>query len=355
MSVPSTAIGIAGFGYWGTKLARNVAEAPGSVLAAICDADADRRAAADEQYAVATHADVDALIADPTVDAVVLATPAGDHYAQARAALFAGKHVMVEKPLALSTEHCDELQRLAADRGLTLMTGHTFLYSAPVRMLKDLIDSGDLGDVLYCYSQRLNLGAIRSDTSAMWDLAPHDVSIFLHLLGATPAMVSAQQFSLIDDRHEDIAMVTMTFPGGAVGHLHVSRLDPRKVRELTIVGSRKMAVYDDTNPEMPVRVYDSGVERHDDGLADSLMHADFARHNLELRSGDITAPRVVGREPLRVEIEDFAACCASGATPVSSAQVGRDVVAVLEAADRSSVLGGEPMTPAEVADARAAA
>jgi predicted dehydrogenase len=189
----------------------------------------------------------------------------------------------------------------------------------------------------------------------MWDLAPHDISIFLHLLGATPTMVSAQQFNLIGDRHEDIAMVTMAFPGGAVGHVHVSRLDPRKVRELTIVGDKKMAVYDDTNAEMPIRIYDKGVERHEQDMVDALMHADFARHNLDVRSGDVIAPKVVGREPLRVEMEDFADCILEGRTPVSSGRVGRDVVAVLEAADRSSVLGGEPMTPGEVADERLAA
>jgi predicted dehydrogenase len=351
-------MGLAGFGYWGTKLARNVADAPACELAAVCDASDERRDAAAAQYGARTFDAFDAMLADGDVDAVLLATPAGDHHAQARAALFAGKHVMVEKPLAMSTEHCDELERLAAERGLVLMTGHTFLYSAPVRLLKQLIDEGELGEVLYCYSQRLNLGAIRSDTSAMWDLAPHDISIFLHLLGGTPTMVSAQQFSLIEDRQEDIGMVTMVFPGGTVGHVHVSRLDPRKVRELTIVGSRKKAVYDDTNPEMPVRIYDKGVDRRDEDPLEAIIHADFARHNLELRSGDVVAPHVVGREPLRLEVEDFAASIREGRVPVSSGRVGRDVVAVLEAADRSSVLGGEPMAPAqpeEDADARAAA
>jgi predicted dehydrogenase len=352
---PSLRIGVAGFGFWGTKLARNIAEAPGGELAAVVDADGERRAAAAAQYGSATFPSVDALLTAGDVDAVVLATPAGDHFTQARAALLAGKHVMVEKPLALTTAECDTLRRLAAERRLVLMSGHTFLYSAPVRMLRSLIEGGELGTILYCYSQRLNLGAIRSDTSAMWDLAPHDVSIFLHLLGATPTMVSAQQFSLIEDRHEDIAMVTMVFPGGAVGHVHVSRLDPRKVRELTIVGDRKMAVYDDTDPEMPVRIYDKGIERHAEDPLDVLHHADFARHNLELRSGDVLAPKVVGREPLRVEIEDFVTCIREGGTPVSSGRMGRDVVAVLEAAHRSSVLGGEPMTPGEDARARTAA
>ncbi len=358
MSSSSLRIGLVGFGYWGTKLARNVADVATCTLAAVCDASDERRAAAAEQYGARTFPSLDALLADGNIDGVLLATPAGDHYAQARAALFAGKHVMVEKPLAMTTEQCDELQRLADERALVLMTAHTFLYSAPVRLLRRLIDDGELGTILYCYSQRLNLGAIRSDTSAMWDLAPHDVSIFLYLLGATPTMVSAQQFSLIEDRQEDIGMVTMAFPGGAVGHVHVSRLDPRKVREFTIVGDRKMAVYDDTDPEMPVRIYDKGVERTDEDPLEAIIHADFARHNLELRSGDIVVPQVVGREPLRVEIEDFADSIVEGRQPLSSGRLGRNVVAVLEAAERSSVLGGEPMAPVqpeEDPDARAAA
>jgi predicted dehydrogenase len=353
---PSLRIGVAGFGFWGTKLARNVAEAPACTLTAVCDPDAGRRAAAAGQYAgIATCEAVPELLGRADVDAVILATPAGDHHAQARDALFAGKHVLVEKPLALTAAQCDELDALAAARGLTLMTGHTFLYSAPVRLLRELVTRGELGKVLYCYGQRLNLGAIRGDTSAMWDLAPHDVSILLYLLGGPPRMVSAQQFSLIDEPQADIAMLTMVFAGGAVGHLHVSRLDPRKVRQLTVVGDRKMAVYDDTDPETPVRVYDKGVSRPDD-LAMLMSEPGFGQHNLELRAGDMVAPKVTGREPLRVEVEHFVQCVQDRARPLTDGRNGRDVVAVLEAAERSSVLGGEPHTlPRGADDARAAA
>jgi predicted dehydrogenase len=345
----SVRIALTGFGYWGTKLARNIADTPGCDLVAVCDGAPSRREAAATQYGVSVFATFDDLLAAPGIDAIVLATPAADHHAQARAALCFGRHVMVEKPLALRTSECDELLDLATARGLVHMTGHTFLYSAPVRMLRELITGGELGSVLYCYSQRLSLGAIREDASAMWDLAPHDISIFLYLLGSTPTMVSSQQFSLIGERREDIAMLTLTFPGGAVGHAHVSRLDPRKVRELTIVGDRKMVVYDDTNPEMPIRIYDRGVDRAALTVAGDLDE-DFGHHNLQLRTGDMLAPNVVGREPLRVEIEDFVTSVAEGRRPVSDGALGRDVVAVLEAAERSSILGGQPAVPGALTD-----
>jgi predicted dehydrogenase len=336
-------IGLAGFGFWGTKLARNIDEAPGAELAVVADSDAARRADAEHRHRAAGVQTVDEMVANPDLDALVLATPAGDHHAQARRALIAGKHVLVEKPLALTVAECDELIELADTRGLVLMTGHTFLYSAPVQLIRGLIERGELGQLLYCSSQRLNLGAIRTDTSAMWDLAPHDISILLTLLGDQPSFVSAQQFSLIDEAHEDIAMLTMAFASGPVGHVQVSRLDPRKVRELTIVGSKKMVVYDDTDGEMPVRIYDKGVADRPD-LEQDLHHGSYARHNCEVRSGDMVAPTVVGREPLRVEIEDFIDSIVQGREPVSGGQVGRDVVAVLEAAERSAALGGEPMT-----------
>ena len=348
-------VGVAGFGFWGTKLARNVAESPTSTLTAVCDPSDERRAAAAGQYPGAdTFATVPELLASGEVDAVLLATPAREHYSQARDALFAGKHVLVEKPLALAPAECDDLDALAGDRGLTLMAGHTFLYSAPVRLLRNLIETGELGEILYCYGQRLNLGAIRSDTSAMWDLAPHDVSILLYLLDATPQMVSAHQHGLLDEPQADIAMMHMVFPGGAVGHLHVSRLDPRKVRSLTVVGDRKMAVYDDTDPETPVRVYDKGVSRQE-GIDSLLGDPGFGQHNLELRAGDMVAPKVAGREPLRVEIEHFAECIREGKRPLSDGRNGRDVVAVLDAAERSSLQGGLPTTLEKKADARTAA
>lgn len=336
-------IAVAGFGYWGTKLARNVAAADGCRLAAVCDPVAARRDAAAAEYGATPYATIEELLTHDGLDGVVLATPAADHHRQALAALFAGKHILVEKPLAMTTAECDELERVAVERSLVLMSGHTFLYSAPVRLLRGLIEEGALGRVLYCYGQRLNLGAIRSDTSAMWDLAPHDVSILVHLLGAAPTSVSAQQFSLLGDRHEDVGMLSMRFADDAIGHVHVSRLDPRKVRELTVVGDRKMAVYDDTDAEMPIRIYDKGVDPTEPTVDALMSGSDFAQHRLELRTGDVLAPKVTGREPLRVEIEDFLDCIRTGREPVSNARVARNVVAVLEAAERSSRMGGTPV------------
>jgi predicted dehydrogenase len=331
-------IGLAGFGYWGSKLARNVVETPGCTLAAVCDPDEGRRRTAGNQYAVpALYTGLDQLLGDPHVDAVILATPAHEHFAQARAALFAGKHVLVEKPLAMRADQCEELDAIASERALTLMTGHTFLYSPPVRALRELIVSGGLGEILYCYGQRLNLGAIRDDTSAMWDLAPHDVSIVLYLIGDLPLMVSAQQYALLDEPQEDIAFLSMIFRGGVVGHLHASRLDPRKVRQLTVVGDRKMAVYDDTDAELPLRVYDKGID-----VGDELPDAGFGAHRLDVRTGDMVAPKIAMREPLRLEIEHFVEAAREGFRPLTDGRNGRDVVAVLEAAQSSSALGGVP-------------
>lgn len=341
-------VGVAGFGFWGTKLARNIAEASATRLVAVCDPSVDRREAAAAQYpGASTVAGIEDLLGLEELDAVVLATPEATHHANAVAALRRGKHVLVEKPLALSVVDCAEMEELAAMRGLTLMVGHTFLYSAPVRLLRRLVGSGELGSVLYCYAQRLNLGAIRSDVSAMWDLAPHDLSILLHVLDLAPTMVSAQQFSLIGEPVEDVAMVSMVFPGGAVGHVHVSRLDPRKVRQLVVVGDRKMAVYDDLDPDMPVKVYDKGVISADTGPQALLSDAGFAHHHFELRSGDVVAPKVSGREPLREEIEHFAHCIATRETPLTDGRNGRSVVAVLEAAQASSVMGGQPVVVTE--------
>lgn len=351
-------VGLAGFGFWGSKLGRNLFETPNTRLIAVSDPDPGRRQAAKDQYGVdAAFGDVREMIASAPIDAVVLATPAEDHYTQARAALFAGKHVLVEKPLAMKVSDCEELERLAEERGLTLMVGHTFLYSSPVRALRELVRSGELGNVMYCAAQRLNLGAIRSDTSAMWDLAPHDVSIMLHLLDDLPVMVTAQQHALLDQPQEDVAFLSMMFSGGVVGHVHTSRLDPRKVRQLTVVGDRRMAVYDDTDFEAPLKVYDKGVDRDETPLQAALADAGFGHHRLEVRTGDMIAPKITMREPLRVEIDHFADCCLTGRIPDSDGRNGRDVVAVLEAAHQSSVLGGVPTPVRKEADgdARAAA
>jgi predicted dehydrogenase len=336
-------VGLAGLGFWGMKLARNLAESPATKLVAICDPERARLEAAAERHpGAAAFEQLSSMLETDGLEAVVIATPEALHFVQAKAALDAGKHVLVEKPLTLSVAECASLELHARRRSRTLMVGHTFLYSEPVRLLRELIRDGELGQVLYCYAQRLNLGAIRSDVSAMWDLAPHDISILHYVLDCEPVMVSAQQYSLIGQPVEDIAMVNMVFPGGAVGHIHVSRLDPRKVRQLVVVGELKMAVYDDLDAEMPVRVYDKGVISAERGARALMSDTGFAHHHFELRSGDVVAPKVAGGEPLRAEIDHFAHCARAGEEPLTDAASARAVVAVLEAAELSSGMGGQP-------------
>ncbi|MDX6663631.1 MAG: hypothetical protein QOG09_1733 [Solirubrobacterales bacterium] len=336
------AIGLAGAGYWGSKLARNIFEAGNCRLAAISDPDAANLEAAISRYpGTRGLTSLEDLLADEEIDGVVLATPASQHAEHARMALEAGKHVMVEKPMALSVADADAVCELAEQTGLTLMVGHTFLYSEPVRQLRQLIVSGDLGQVLYIYAQRLNLGKIRQDLNALWNFAPHDISILMYLLGGFPQRVSARQFSVLDHELADMAFVVLEFSDGIVGHIHESWLDPRKVRQITVVGDEKMAVYDDTNVDAPLAIYDKGVTRapsHLEGVAGGSQG--FGEFKLAVRAGDVTLPRIQGQEPLRAEIEHFAECIAEGTTPLTDGVQGREVVAVLEAAERSAAADG---------------
>jgi predicted dehydrogenase len=337
--VNEVALGLVGVGYWGEKLARNIYDAGGCRLSAICDADPLRLAAIGERYRDAIQfRGLDELLACHEVEAVVLATPASQHADHVRAALDAGKHVLVEKPLALAVDDCDDLVERAHATGLTLMVGHTFIYSDPVRYLRDKIHAGDLGRVLYAYAQRLNLGVIREDLNALWNFGPHDVSILLYLLGRMPERVSAHQYSLLNRRLEDVVFLVLEFPDNIVAHVHESWIDPRKIRQLTVVGDRRMAVYDDTDVETPLRIYDKGVELPDVGALRS-SESGFGEFKLATRTGDMLAPQVPSREPLRVEIEHFADCVATGSSPETDAHHGRDVVAILEAAQLSTQEG----------------
>ena len=330
------AIGLAGVGYWGTKLARNIDEAAGCRLAALCDPNSGRLAASGERYRdAARFGSFGDLLDWDELDAVVLATPAFLHAKHVRAALAAGKHVLVEKPLALSVADCDDLSERADTTGLTLMVGHTFVYSEPVRVLRRLIQDGELGRILYVYAHRLNLGVIREDLNALWNFGPHDVSILLYLLERMPERVSAHEYSLLNREIEDVVFLVLEFPDEIVAHVHESWLDPRKIRELTVVGDRKMVVYDDTDVETPLRIYDKGITVPTNG-ATLYSESGFGEFQLETRTGDMIAPRVQSREPLRVEIEHFVECLVNGARPETDARHGRDVVAILEAADHSA-------------------
>jgi predicted dehydrogenase len=357
-AAPGARIGVAGAGYWGPNLIRNLAELPRSPLAAVADKDPARLEYARGRYPhVRFHASLDEMLQDPEVNAVVLATPAELHAQHARQVLEAGKHVFVEKPLATSSADCRALAELADSRGRILMVGHTFLHNDAVRWMKARIDEGDLGDVLYLYSRRLNLGQVRQDVNVVWNLAPHDISIMLYLLGRRPERVACHGQSYLRQGVEDVAFLTLEFaPVGATGarqaaHIHVSWLDPNKVREVVVVGTRKMVVYDDVDADRMIQVYDKGVDRvpveganGSDGKRDPRERLDsFGEFKLWLRWGDLTVPKLRVSEPLRNEMAHFVHCVETGERPLTDAVNGLEVVRVLEAADESLRAGGGPV------------
>lgn len=336
----SVGVALLGYGYWGANLARNIAAAPSLELVGVADpVDLQREAAAIAHPGVALWSSLGDALADERVRAVVIAAPAGMHARLAREALDAGRHVMVEKPLA--TERADaEALVVQADRaGLVAMVGHTFLYSPPVLRLRESIISGDLGKIQYLYSQRLSLGRIRRDCNALWNFAPHDVSIMLFLLGERPVEVSATSMTMIDPAIPDVFFARLQFPSGIGSHLHVSWIDPRKTRLMTVVGDEKMAIYNDVSVDQKLWIVDAGVARSDDfGEFQSL--GDF---QWRTRAGDILIPKINMTEPLRNEMEAFGRACITGEAPLTDARHGADVVAILAAIDESARLRGEPV------------
>jgi predicted dehydrogenase len=329
-------IAVIGTGDWGANLVRNFAALPGARLVALCDADPERLARAAAQVGSARAlARVEDVAADPEVQAVVVAASAAHHHPLARTLLSADKDVLVEKPLALSVAHAEELVRLARERHRVLMVGHLLLYHPAVRYLKELVRRGDLGDLYYVTSQRVNLGKVRRDESALWSFAPHDLSVILHLLEAEPLDVAARGAAFLQDRVEDVVFLHLRFPGGRMAHVHVSWLDPHKLRQFTVVGSRKMAVFDDMQASEKIRVYDKGVE-----VGGRILSYSEA---LTVRSGDIVVPRVSLQEPLRLECLHFVECVRQRRVPLSDGESGLRVVRVLAAAQASLDAGGAPM------------
>ncbi len=350
-------VGVVGAGYWGPNLIRNLAELPRSPLVAVADRDPARLEYARARYPhVRFYSELEELLADGEVNAVVLATPAELHERHALAALEAGKHVFVEKPLATSSAGCRRLMAAAEAHGRVLMVGHTFLHNDAVRWVKARIDEGDLGDVLYLYSRRLNLGQVRQDINVVWNLAPHDISIMLYLAGQRPDRVACHGQAFLQKGVEDVAFLTLEFgaaPGGTgarrAAHIHVSWLDPNKVREVVVVGSRKMVVYDDVDADHMIQVYDKGVDRvpvQAGGAAASDPRErleTFGEFKLWLRWGDLTIPKLRVAEPLRNEMAHFIQCIETGQAPITGALNGLEVVRVLEAADESLRAGGAPV------------
>jgi predicted dehydrogenase len=335
---------VVGYGYWGPNIVRNVAERPEFRLAGLCERDEKRiedfRA---RNPGAVCERDFDVALADPTLEAVAIATPPHTHYELVRKALEAGKHVLVEKPLARTSAEAAELMTLAEELDLVLMPGHTFLYSPPVTKIRNLIQDGVLGDIYFVTSSRMNLGKYQRD-GVVLDLAPHDLSILLHWLDRPLLEVTANGRSIHQDGVHETAFLTLCFEGGAQANVQVSWLAPRKMRQMVVVGSRQMVQYEDTASDDPVRVYDRGMEF-------SKPPANFGEYRLTYRTGDVIAPRIEPAEPLGLELKDFASAILEGTEPVSSARLGLEVVFALEALERSLDGRGEPVAVRSVDDA----
>ena len=333
-------LAIVGVGYWGPNLVRNFSMVEDVNLTTVCDLDRARLQLVKKQYpTVNLTTSFDEVIGDPGVEAIVLALPVGVHYEFAKKALEAGKHLLVEKPLCTTTAEADELVEIAAKKKLVLLVGHTFIYNAAVAKLKQLITEGTLGDLYYIYSQRLNLGRVRSDINTMWNLAPHDVSIVLHCLEKEPVRVSARGLIQLQKNIEDVVFLVLEFDDGLIAHIQNSWLDPNKIRKMTVVGSKKMAVYDDVSADAKIQIYDKGIDRKD--MTQHMgTYDDFGKFQLIQRAGDLLVPKIDFVEPLRVEARHFVACIKDGLTPITDGENGRQVVKVLEAAQKSLKSGG---------------
>jgi predicted dehydrogenase len=325
-------VAVVGLGYWGPNLLRVLAERTDVEVAWICDRDPTRLVTLMRRYpSVRPASDLDEVLADRSVDGVLLATPVFTHYDLGRRALEAGKHTFVEKPLAPSTEQATELIDLAVSRERVLMCGHTFLYSPPVRAIRALIEQGELGDLFFISASRVNLGLHQRDVSVIWDLGPHDFSILLYWLGGPPHKIRATGRDSIVPGIADVAFVTMEFPSGLIANVELSWLAPSKLRRTVIVGSQKMVVYEDGSAEA-IRIFDRGVVYKDPQT--------FGEYHLSYRSGDILSPHLDNDEPLALQVGDFVRALHTGERPEDGLELATDVVRLAEAAEASLENGG---------------
>jgi len=332
----SVGIAVVGTGDWGANLVRNFSRLPGATLTALCDADAARLAKTAAQYpGTRALSHVDQVCAADDIRGVVVAASAVSHYPLAKQLLEAGKDVYVEKPLTLQVAHAEELVRIARERDRILMVGHLLLFHPAVQYLKKMVQSGEMGDLYYIYSQRVNLGKVRKDENALWSFAPHDLSVILHLLDMEPIDVVARGSAFLQGRVEDVVFVDLRFPGGKLAHVHVSWLDPHKLRKFTVVGSQKMVVFDDMEASEKIRVYDKGVDR----AGEVVSYGDA----LTVRSGDILIPKISLQEPLAIECRHFVECIRERKAPLTDGHDGLRVVRVLAAAQASLEAGGAPV------------
>ncbi|UCG53488.1 MAG: Gfo/Idh/MocA family oxidoreductase [Candidatus Latescibacterota bacterium] len=322
-------VGVVGCGYWGPNLIRNFTQLPDSEVAACSDLNEGRLDRMRTLYPrVETTRDYTELLARDDIAAIIIATPPQTHFEVATKALEAGKHVFVEKPLATSSRDCELLLGAAKKRGLTLMVGHTFVFTAAVNKIKELIKSGELGEIFYINTTRVNLGIFQESINVVWDLAPHDISIMNYILDSMPEEVCAHGHPYIRQKVEDVAFLNVKYPGNIMAHVHVSWLNPNKIRKTTVVGSKKMLVYDDVSSLEKIRIYDKGVTVQ--------PHYDtFGEFQLSYRFGDIFIPKLDDSEPLKVACQHFIHCIEKDAVPRSSGQHGLDVVRVIEAANES--------------------
>ena len=315
-----TKVGIIGYGYWGPNLTRNFYEIPSADLVAIADLNEERLKQATLKYPQIISKHNHQELFDLGLDAVVVATPPATHYQIAKECLEHGLHVLVEKPMTLNSEDAEKLVELADSKGLTLMVGHTFEYNSAVHTLKKYIDSGELGEIYYLDAARLNLGLFQRDSNVLWDLAPHDISILLYLLGKKPISVSAQGAPCVFEGIYDVAYINMIFPGNISAYIHVSWLDPCKVRRITVVGSKKMAVYNDIENEQKIKIYDKGVD------PPAYTNGGFGEFQCNYHTGDITIPNIRFTEPLRQECQHFIDCIVNHTEPCSCGRDGLEVV-----------------------------
>lgn len=336
-------VGVVGCGYWGPNLIRNFRALPGCKLKLICDTKVERL-----KHLIALYPEVEGdhrfetLLNGANLDAIAIATPVHLHHGLAKACLLAGKHTFIEKPMASSSKECAELVKIARERNLILMVGHTFLYSPAVRKIQEIIGTGEIGEIRYISARRLNLGLFQKDINVVWDLAPHDISIIVQLMGEMPCAVNCQGRATVSGGIEDVSNTTLIFKN-SFASIQNSWLDPKKVREMTIVGTKKMIVYDDMEPLQKIKIFDERVV--------CPPHYDtFAEFQYSYHYGDMQAPYIKQEEPLKVECQHFLDCIRSGQRPLSCGGKGMELVRILEAASRSLKKNGSRvyMTPAPV-------
>jgi predicted dehydrogenase len=333
-------IAVIGAGYWGPNLIRNFSACPDTKLVAVCDKDRVRLDKVLVGYpGVDAVESFDTILTRDDVDAVVIATPVGTHAPLAIAALRAGKHVLVEKPLASSVRDAEAMVAAAKEAGRVLMVDHTFIYSGPVRKIKEIVDSGDLGDIYYVDSVRINLGLFQHDVNVVWDLAPHDLSIMDYLIGRLPKSLSAFGTCHTDSASgiEDVAYLNLDFGDGLLASFHVNWLSPVKIRSFLVGGSRKGLVYNDLSPDEKIKVYDRGITVSEDAETRRGVMIGY-------RTGDVWSPRIEGQEPLQAMVRHFADCIREGKTPLTDGEAGLRVVRILEAAQRSIKAQGGRIT-----------